>query len=266
MIAVPTVKRKAGSMAGWRNKWPQLWPFQRPEKAQDIQAKKRHALEEKLGYHFQDSSWLIQSLTHRSFHHENREKSLGDNERLEFLGDAVIDLAVSDLLMQRFPDAPEGRLSRLRAQLVNTVRLAGIAMELEVPQYLRLGRGEARSGERQNQRLLASSFEAVIGAIYKDGGFTQAFQICGIQFEPIIQRMSADEELDEDFKTQFQERVQKELKQTPYYKLESAEGPDHAKTFVVSIWVGEEKWAEGRGSNKKRAEQDAARIAMTRWT
>lgn len=220
----------------------------------------------KIGHSFHEISKLEQALTHKSF---ANEQSGGqptvdfDNERLEFLGDAVLDLALSDLLMTHFPTDPEGSLSKKRASLVNEESLAKLARELGLDQALRLGKGEAKTGGLQKPRLLASSFEAVLGAVYLDGNYVSAKSVVERVFgESLKQFNYSDVDFVSDFKTRLQERIQEARKSTPTYHVESEQGPDHDKIFEVSVRLGDEILAKGQGRSKKAAEQDAARKAL----
>lgn len=222
------------------------------------------ALQEALGYTFANERLLAQSLTHKSFANEQGPTAVkSDNERLEFLGDAVLDLALSEILMRRFPTDPEGSLSKKRASLVNEDMLASLALDLELPQLIRLGKGEVKTGGLQKPRILASTLEAIFGAIQVDRGY---FAAC-IAIEKIFDsrlsqlgRGNIDFQL--DYKTRLQEKIQERLRATPTYVVEQESGPDHDKTFEVSVRVAAEVLAVGRGRSKKSAEQDAARQAL----
>jgi ribonuclease-3 len=224
-------------------------------------------IEASFGYCFKDRKLLELALTHRSWAHEAfASGSAGPGEpihyeRLEFLGDAVLELAVSDLLMKRYPTAAEGELSRLRSGLVNTDRLAALALAAGLDGALRLGRGEESSGGRSKNSILADVFEAVIAAIYLDGGFEQALAIASRQFSPLLESPLAADLLD-DYKTPLQEKIQARLKTIPCYRVVCEEGPDHRKIFEVELIVNGKAWARGRGRSKKEAEQDAARKAI----
>lgn len=213
---------------------------------------------------FRDPALLKRSLTHRSFHNENPAESEGHNERLEFLGDAVLDLALSDLLMRQFPEQPEGDLSKYRASLVNESELAEIALELKFHEFMRLGKGELNTGGSQKPRLLASVFEAFVGALYLDAGFQRAYEFLKEVFTPRFAALATDGK-DRDFKTRLQERAQEQHRQTPAYDLVEEAGPDHNKTFVVSVRLGAQELATGKGRSKKQAEQEAARKALEGW-
>jgi ribonuclease-3 len=218
-------------------------------------------LEERLRYRFRDRQFLFNALLHRSYVHEHPDLHVTDNERLEFLGDAALDLAVSHLLIHRFPHYDEGELSRLRADLVNERQLALLAEELWLGEALHLGRGEERSGGRQKTSLLADAYEALLAAIYLDGGLEPVLQVVGRHFGRLL---SEDEEVpyDKDAKTRLQELVQARQKVTPHYRLEGEEGPDHNKVFQVSVWVKERLLAYGSGPTKKAAQQQAAERAF----
>jgi len=214
-------------------------------------------LQERIGYNFKQVSLLEVALTHRSAaivgHREN-------NERLEFLGDAVLSLAVSDLLMRRFPGSDEGELSRWRASLVNTRRLALRARELELGGWLNLGKGEERSGGRDKESILAAACEALIGAIYLDRGYGAAKRFVLKHFLRDVKKPVPEAE--KDYKTQLQELTQRMFRTTPTYKLIEASGPEHAKRFLSEISVGGRRLATGSGKSKKGAEQVAAREAL----
>ena len=221
-------------------------------------------LQQRMGYHFGDRAILLQSLTHRSYGHENhQEKSLAyrDNERLEFMGDAILDLAISDLLLEAFPEADEGHLSKMRAAIVNEKTLAQIARALGLQECLRLGKGEAQTGGHEKPSILSSTFEALICAIYLDGGIQAVYPVVRHLFSELI---AADEKLlsFHDHKTRLQEIVQARYRVTPTYHLLSSEGPDHAKTFDIEVRMQGSRLASSKGSSKKEAEQNAARAAL----
>jgi len=215
------------------------------------------ALQERLGYTFRTPELLETALTHRSLMPTSGARN---NEKLEFLGDAVLDLAVSDLLMQQFPRHQEGDLSKLRASLVNARVLAGKARELGLGQALHLGKGEEKSGGREKESILAAGFEALIGAIYLDRGFVAARRVLARQFAADLKARAAGAV--EDCKTRLQEVTQRIFKATPTYTLVRETGPDHAKNFVSQISVGERTFGRGEGKTKKSAEQAAAMQAL----
>ena len=215
-------------------------------------------LKQRLGYRFEDEARLEQALTHRSRANEDGDPMRG-NERLEFLGDAVLDLVVSELLMEKHAEAPEGTLSRARAGVVNTRALAACARKLGLDQDVRLGRGEERSGGRRKPSILANVFEGVLGAIYLDGGLEPARifveRECGEALAAAGQRPA-------DPKTQLQERLQASGGPVPGYRTTSEHGPDHAKEFRVEVSVEGRVLGQGQGNSKREAEQEAARRAL----
>jgi ribonuclease-3 len=213
-------------------------------------------LEEESGYTFQRPELLSVALTHRSAVSRAGE----NNEKLEFLGDAVLGLAVSDVLMHRFPRADEGELSKLRAALVNARVLAAKASEIGLGSYLRLGKGEEKSGGRSKESILAAAYEALLGAVYLDGGFDAARAIVGRHFEAGLES-SAHERLP-DYKTRLQEITQRRFRETPNYTLVRSSGPDHDKAFVSEIRVAGKLYGHGEGKSKKAAEQQAALQAL----
>lgn len=226
------------------------------------------SLQQRLGYEFGDRAILLQALTHRSYGHEyHPEKSVAyrDNERLEFLGDAILDLVISDLLLEAYPEASEGHLSKMRAAVVNEKTLAEVARSVGLADSLRLGKGEAQSGGGDKPSILSSAFEAVIAAIYLDGGFHAIYPVLRFLFSPLL-RLDANAMSFQDHKTRLQEYVQARWKVTPSYQLITTDGPDHAKVFEVKVFM---QWSESlqvlgfaRGSSKKEAEQNAARSAL----
>lgn len=222
-------------------------------------------LESRLGYRFKSKADLERALTHRSYANEtsNGESHATDNERLEFLGDAVLDLALSAVLMRNFPEDKEGGLSKKRASLVNEESLASIASGLGLDSLVRVGKGEARAGGTKKPRILASTLEAVFGAVFLDGGYNEAASVIEAAFGPKLEEIAnAGVDYRGDFKTRLQERVQELYRATPAYTVEGEAGPDHDKVFEVSVSVGERRLALGRGRSKKAAEQDAARQAL----
>jgi ribonuclease-3 len=220
------------------------------------------ALEARLGVELQDRAAALQALTHSSFVNENSAAGVQDNERLEFLGDAVLDLAVSHLLMQSLPGAREGELSRLRAAVVREEVLAQAARTARLGELLRLGRGEERSGGREKPSLLADALEAVVGAVYVGGGYAAALALVERLLGGAIAGAAAGAL--EDHKTRLQELAQARFRETPLYRVTSEKGPEHDKTFEVEVVVGGEVRGRGRGRNKKEAEQAAAGEALER--
>ena len=218
---------------------------------------------EQLGVEFRDVSLLSRALTHRSYLNENPGSVLEDNERLEFLGDAVIDFVVAGFLYHRFPEMDEGDLTALRAALVRAESLAGFARQIDLGRYLRLGLGEEENGGRERTPLLCATFEAVAGAIYLDHGLEQARDFIEPLVRPALEQIRA-EELYKDAKSEFQVWAQARYNVTPHYRVSGSEGPDHARTFTVQVLVGPEVWGEGRGRSKQIAAQAAAAEAMRR--
>ena len=217
------------------------------------------ALERRIGHCFADRALLVQALTHRSFANESRNPESVDNERLEFLGDAVLDLVIGHLLLERHPDAAEGELSRLRAELVSAPSLARLAAALEVGDCLLLGRGEARSGGRAKDNLLADGLEALLGAVFVDAGYQAVAAVIGRLFEALLS--SPASAVGVDYKTRLQELLQAR-RERPDYRVAAASGPDHRRSYVVEVLVGGDVLGRGEGTTKKRAEQEAARQAL----
>lgn len=217
-------------------------------------------IEKKLAYEFKSKELLDEALRHSSFVNEQPGVDLRDNERFEFLGDAVLSLIVGHILMERYPDANEGDLSRTRANLVNESQLAIIARAIDLGAFIRLGKGEIQTHGRDKNSILAGAFEALIAAVYLDGGFKTAYKIIENNFVPLLD--SVNSAIDSyDYKSQLQEWVQEEQGPMPYYKVVREEGPDHDKTFWISVKVFDFE-SDGQGKSKKMAEQDAARQAL----
>ena len=227
----------------------------------NVRKKALKALQKNIGYRFKSLDLLNQGLRHKSFVHENLEMALEDNERLEFLGDAVLDLVVGHLLMERYPDSSEGGLSRLRAAVVNETRLAKIARELFLGEYLLLGKGEEMTRGREKSSILAASLEALLAAVYLDGGFKKAFQVISRLFSFHLE-MAEKEGFYQDFKTKLQEFSQETLKATPRYLLAKEFGPGHDKAFGVKVLIQGKVVGVGAGKSKKEAEQRAAQKTL----
>ncbi|MGQ9750354.1 ribonuclease III [Desulfosoma sp.] len=225
-----------------------------------------HRIQDLLGYRFQSIDLIHQALVHRSYTHERTETGLDDNERLEFLGDSVLSLVISHMLLIKFPQADEGSLSRMRASLVNEGRLAAIAADLGLGDLMRLGKGEEMSGGRDKPSILADAVEALLGAVYLDGGLDAAFHVVRRLFDEKLEQMVTEEDplrrLDKDFKTQLQEATQAKKRMVPQYVVEREEGPDHDKVFYVTVSLEGRLLARGVGKSKKAAEQDAAQKAL----
>ena len=215
-------------------------------------------LQEVIGYQFREEGLMRQALTHSSFANEKHMKKLSDNERLEFLGDAVLEVVSSEFLFQSYPKLPEGDLTKLRASLVCEPTLAICAREIGLGKYLFLGKGEDQTGGRERKSILSDALEALIGAIYLDGGFEPA--------KAFVQRFILTDiehkKLFHDSKTILQEVVQGQYKEPLQYVLLAENGPDHDKSFRVAAQIGERRISEGSGHTKKAAEQEAAYQAL----
>lgn len=218
-------------------------------------------LESNIGFVFQDKSLLTRALTHRSYLNENSDLPYLDNERLEFLGDAILDFVAAEYLYQRFPEMSEGDLTSLRAALVKGESLARFATELGLSPHLLMSRGEDAAGGRSRVPLLAGAFEAVIGALYLDQGLAAARALVERFIAPEGDRIH-QQRLDRDAKSLLQEMSQGRLQVTPQYRLVETRGPDHAKEFTVEVVLREQPYGRGTGRSKQIAEQEAARVAL----
>jgi len=219
-------------------------------------------LEERLGWSFRDRALLLEALTHRSYVNEHPEEGIRDNERLEFLGDAVLQLVVSADLFRRFPEWPEGRLTELRTALIRGEQLAAWAQALELGQWLRLGKGEAE-GHRVRPSVLADAFEALLGALYLDGGLPAVESLMGRLLPEAIAQALRDLAW-HDPKGRLQHWSQTVRGRTPVYRVVAVEGPPHAARFTVQVLIGDEVVGEGQGSSKREATREAARNALIR--
>ena len=217
-------------------------------------------IEKILQYAFNDKNLLQEALRHSSFVNEHGETGLRDNERLEFLGDAVLNLIVGHILMRGYPDLKEGDLSRSRANLVNETQLAKMARSFDLGAYILLGKGEIQTLGREKNSILADTFEALMASIYLDGGFEAAYRIIEANFHPLIEDLLTTVNND-DYKSQLQEKVQVDHGSMPDYSIIQEEGPDHDKIFWVALKVLDIE-TRGSGKSKKAAEQDAARKAI----
>lgn len=217
--------------------------------------------EKKIGVVFKDKELLKQAFTHRSFLNENKNSGLEHNERLEFLGDAVLELAVTNYLFNKYPKKPEGELTALRSALVNSVMLAGISTELGLNNFLLLSRGEAKDIGRARQYILANTFESVVGAIYMDQGYEPAEKFIAHVLLPKTKEIE-ENKLWIDAKSYFQEKAQEKTGTTPSYKTLKEHGPDHDREFTVGLYLGPTLISEGVGKSKQEAEQDAARVGL----
>lgn len=221
------------------------------------------ALQERIGYRFRHPPLLRESLTHKSFSNEVSGKALPHNERLEFLGDAVLDLVVSDRIFHAYPQLPEGELTRIRAEVVSERGLASVAREMALGECLLLGRGEGRSGGREKESLLADALEALLGAVFCDGGLDPVRAIVDRLFAPAI-GLAFGRKSGIDYKTRLQEVFQGRYGRPPVYVPSGAAGPDHNRVYTVEVRFDAETIGRGSGRTKKSAEQEAAREALAK--
>ncbi len=217
--------------------------------------------EEQMKLKFNDKELLKRSLTHRSFLNENREEELKNNERLEFLGDAVLELVISEYLFNEYPDRPEGELTSFRAAVVKTDSLAKISKKLGIGEFLLMSKGEEMTGGRDKEFLLANTFEAIVGALYIDQGYEACKKFLTKHLIPQISTI-VKYRLDIDSKTKLQEITQNKFKTTPVYKVTKEKGPDHDKTFTVVAMIRGKIYGEGEGITKQKAEDAAAGQAL----
>jgi ribonuclease-3 len=221
------------------------------------------AFQAEIGIPFQDPALLDEALTHSSFANESSDAPVRDNQRLEYLGDAILDFLVGDWLYATYPEAQEGELTSLRALIVRTESLAALGRRLGIGRHLRMGRGEAGTGGPERDANLCAAVEALIGAIYLDRGLevTRAFVCAYLEERAAQSDLGGDAK---DAKSYLQEHVQSTLRETPQYQIVSEEGPDHAKTFTAVVIVNQEVWGQGVGNSKQTAQQAAARAALAR--
>ena len=217
--------------------------------------------EKNIGYKFKEESLLKEALTHSSYANEHKNLNIKDNERLEFLGDAILDLVVSDFLYKKHPDLPEGDLSKLRASIVCEAFLIKAAKEINLGKFLHLGKGEEMTGGRERTSILADAFEAVIGAIYLDGELGQAKDFINQFIISFMDSLTEGRRI-EDYKTHLQEIIQRDGSQSLSYVVVSEEGPDHDKCFSVNVMRNDLVLGTGKGKTKKEAEQQAAYVAL----
>lgn len=218
-------------------------------------------LEKKLGFVFKNQALLNEAVTHRSFLNENPEWPFPHNERLEYLGDAVLELAVSDFLFKKYPDVDEGKLTSYRAALVNYQMMARVAKEFGLEDFLLLSKGEAKDNGKAREVILADSSEALIGAIYLDQGYEQAANFIANNVLPHLDQV-IEEGLYQDPKSLLQEIIQEDKKITPTYRVIEESGPEHQKNFLVGVYFEDELIAEGPGTSKQEAERQAAEKAI----
>jgi len=217
--------------------------------------------EEKIGVDFKDKNLLRQAFTHRSYLNENPSLALEQNERLEFLGDAVLELDITEYMYKKYPQKTEGEMTGLRAALVNSITLSEVAGELNVGDFLLLSKGEAKSLGKARQYILANAFEALIGAIYLNSGYEETSSFLEKNLFGKIEEV-IEKKLWIDAKSLFQEKAQELESVTPAYKVLAESGPDHEKVFTMGVFLGDELISEGKGASKQEAEQDAARKAL----
>jgi ribonuclease-3 len=220
------------------------------------------ALQDTLGYRFRNQDLLRQAVTHKSYAHETGGEDGADNESMEFLGDAVLGFLITDLIYRAFPSLNEGRLSKIRAYLVNSATLSTLAKKIDLPKYLRLGKGEEKTGGRKKKALSANAFEAVIGAIYLDTGLDAVRAFLEPLYAPIIADIDAGRAVVEDPKTTLQEFLQARNMPSAQYVVSDETGPEHRKLFHVDLLIGDRKRASATGTTKKKAEIQAAEIAL----
>jgi ribonuclease-3 len=223
-------------------------------------------LEAILGVQFNNREIVLSAITHRSYLNEHREATWAHNERLEFLGDAVLELVVTDYLYNKYPDKPEGELTAVRAALVNTTSLSEASEQLGINTFLLMSKGEAKDEGRARQYILANAFEACIGAIYVDQGYEVAREFIAGRLFAKTDRI-VEKRLWQDAKSRFQELAQEHSSITPTYETVAQEGPDHDRVFTVAVFLRRERVAEGQGRSKQEAEQAAAEqaIAVKKW-
>lgn len=217
--------------------------------------------EKKVGFTFKNKQLIQTAFTHRSFVNENRDIAKDHNERLEFLGDAVLELVITDFLFTKYPERPEGELTAFRASLVNTQSISAAAIELGMNDFLLLSRGETKDTGRARQYILANTFEAFIGALYLDQQYDAARAFIEANLFGKIEKI-VEERLWQDAKSFFQEKVQEEYSETPSYELVKEAGPDHDKKFIVAAVIQNKPVAQGEGRSKQEAEQAAAKKAI----
>lgn len=219
-------------------------------------------LEALLDYRFQDRSLLLRALTHRSFVNEQESQGLRHNESLEFLGDAVLGFLISARVFERFPDSNEGELSKIKAYLVSAVNLVRLAEKIRLGEFLLLSRGEEKTGGRNKRAILVDGYEALLGAIYLDGGVEAAAGFLERQTGNLFDSLDPHQLTYGDFKSALQEQLHEMGRPEPFYQVVDEIGPDHRKVFVVEVVVGDEVVARSSGRTKKEAQQEAARMAL----
>jgi ribonuclease III len=219
-------------------------------------------LEDLMEYQFQDKSLLVRALTHRSFVNEQESQGIRHNESMEFLGDSILGFIVSARIFDRFPDCSEGELSKIKAYLVSAVNLIYLAEKIELGEFVRLSRGEEKTGGRKKRAIIADAYEALLGAIYLDGGIDAAGSFLERQIGNLLLSLDLRQLTYGDFKSALQERLHDLGRQEPAYRVVDEIGPDHRKVFVVEVTVGQDTIARSSGRTKKEAQQEAARMAL----
>lgn len=218
--------------------------------------------EKKIKYRFQNPALLQYALTHRSYAYESHEEDLTDNEVLEFLGDSVLGLVVADFLVNAYPGVSEGELSKLKSTVASTSSLSSFAKQIRLDKFILLGKGEEKSGGRRKKTILAGAYEAVIAAIYLDGGFLKAKSFVMSHVKPFFRKINVNKFFINNYKSALQEYFQKESLPAPNYKMVTTKGPDHKKQFTVEVFLRKRSLAKATGSSKKEAEQKAAQKAL----
>jgi len=219
-------------------------------------------VERKLGYTFQNKGLLLQALTHSSFAYENHEQETANNEVLEFLGDSVLGFIVAAFLYTQYPGLSEGELSKLKSSAASTSALYLFAKKIRLEKQIRLGKGEEKSGGRNKKTILAGTFEAVIAALYLDGGLEKTREFLLLLLQPLFKKIDVDKFIVNNFKSALQEYLQQENLPAPIYKTVTTKGPDHRRVFVVEVFSQKASLAHARGLSKKDAEQKAAQKAL----
>lgn len=218
--------------------------------------------EKKIGYKFKNREILLQALTHSSYAYENHPNTRADNEVLEFLGDSVLGLLIADFLCMSFPDLTEGELSKLKSAAASTSSLSYFAQRIKLDKQILLGKGEEKSGGRKKKTILAGGFEALIAAIYLDGGLEKAKDFLGSYLKSLFRKINVERFFINNYKSALQEYFQKENLPSPVYKTITTEGPDHKKVFHVEVFSEDNSMAKARGPSKKSAEKKAAQKAL----
>jgi len=221
-----------------------------------------HDLENLLGYNFKNQDLLLQALTHRSYVNENEGEHFRNNESLEFLGDSVLGFLISSRIFQNHPELTEGELSKIKAYLVSAANLVRLAEKIQLGDFIRLSRGEEKTGGRTKRAIVVDAYEAIIGSLYLDGGVEAASDFVGRQVGEFLEMLDLKQLTYGDFKSALQEQLHDLGRPEPIYRVVNELGPDHRKTFVVQVIINGEVVAESSGRTKKEAQQSAARLAL----